>query len=226
MAGRPEVEPIESCRAGSGASAPEGERPSTQDELGELRGRFRSRRVEPAELILTRRRLPQRRRLAALVSLVFRGSFALALVYGALFNFSIVRGSSMSPSIFDGDRILIDHLSYLFNDVRRGDIVVLRYPLDPRLDYIKRVIGLPGDRIEIRSGRVWVNGEELLEDYVDVPDLASRVSTRVCEGSVFVLGDNRCHSSDSREFGQVPFENLRGKVDVRVWPLGRVGLIQ
>ncbi|MEM7518309.1 MAG: signal peptidase I, partial [Planctomycetota bacterium] len=110
-------------------------------------------------------------------------------------------------------------------DVRRGDIVVLRYPLDPRLDYIKRVIGLPGDAIDIEGGRVWVNGEELDEEYVEVPDLGSRVHQRVRDGHVFVLGDNRCHSSDSREFGQVPHENLRGKVDMRIWPLGRVGLI-
>ena len=158
----------------------------------------------------------------------FSARFVLVLlvVYGLLFNFSVVRGSSMSPSIFDGDRILIDHFTYLFTDVGRGDIVVLQYPLDPRLDYIKRVIGVPGDEIVIEKGRVFVNGEELQEQYVDVPDLSSRLQTYVMKGHYFVLGDNRCHSSDSREFGQVPVENLRGKVDLRVWPLGRIGLIQ
>ena len=159
------------------------------------------------------------------VSLTIRGSLALVLLYGLLFNFSVVRGSSMSPSIFDGDRILIDHFSYLFSEVRRGDIVVMQYPLDPKLDYIKRVVGLPGDEILIDRGQVFVNGEKLEEQYVDVPDLRGRVHTIVRPHHYFVLGDNRCHSSDSREFGQVPVENLLGKVDLRVWPLGRIGLI-
>ena len=72
---------------------------------------------------------------------------------------------------------------------------------------------------------MFVNDEPLDEEYVDVPDLSSRMQTYVMKGHYFVLGDNRCHSSDSREFGQVPAENLRGKVDLRVWPLGRIGLI-
>jgi signal peptidase I len=170
-------------------------------------------------------RAAPRRLFSPFVSVVIRSTLALVVLYGLLFNFSVVRGSSMSPSIFDGDRILIDHFSYLFSDVRRGDIIVLQYPLDPKLDYIKRVVGLPGDEILIDRGQVFVNGEKLEEDYVDVPDLRGRVHTRVEEDHFFVLGDNRCHSSDSREFGQVPVENLLGKVDLRVWPLGRIGLI-
>src|SRR5438094_188831 len=73
------------------------------------------------------------------------------LAYALLFNLSVVRGSSMAPGIHDGDRILVDRLSYLFQDVRRGDVVVLQYPLDPSLDYIKRVIGLPGDEVRIED---------------------------------------------------------------------------
>ena len=166
-----------------------------------------------------------RHRFAPLISLTLRGTLALVVLYGLLFNFSVVRGSSMSPSIFDGDRILIDHFSYLFSSVQRGDIIVLQYPLDPKLDYIKRVVGLPGDEILIEGGRVFVNGERLHEEYVDVPDLRSRLHTVVSENNFFVLGDNRCHSSDSREFGLVPAVNVLGKVDLRVWPLGRVGII-
>ncbi len=160
-----------------------------------------------------------------LLRVSLRGTLALAVLYGLLFNFSVVRGSSMSPSIFDGDRILIDHFSYLFSDVSRGDIIVLQYPKDPKLDYIKRVVGLPGDEIVIERGLVFVNGEKLHEEYVDVPDLRSKLQTVVKDDHFFVLGDNRCHSSDSREFGQVPGENLLGKVDLRVWPLGRIGII-
>ncbi len=159
------------------------------------------------------------------LSLTLRGTLGLVVLYGLLFNFSVVRGSSMSPSIFDGDRILIDHFSYLFSEVKRGDIIVLQYPLDPKLDYIKRVVGLPGDEVLIDGGRVFVNGERLHEEYVDVPDLRSKLHTVVSDNHFFVLGDNRCHSSDSREFGLVPGENLLGKVDLRVWPLGRIGII-
>lgn len=149
----------------------------------------------------------------------------LLAAYGLLFNFSIVRGSSMSPGIHDGDRIVIDHLSYVLGDVRRGDIVVLEYPLDPTVDYIKRVIGLPGDRIRIEGARVVVNGRSIDEPYVAAPDPRTHLDIEVQPGTYFVMGDNRRHSSDSREFGLVPRENLVGKVDVRVWPPQRAGLL-
>lgn len=149
----------------------------------------------------------------------------LFVAYGLMFNFSVVRGSSMAPGIHDGDRILVDHLSYVFQDVHRGDIVVLQYPLDPSLDYIKRVIGVPGDKVEIEHGRVNVNGRALDEAYVAEQDPRARVSVVVEPDHFFVLGDNRPHSSDSREFGQVPRANLRGKVEVRVWPPERMGML-
>lgn len=149
----------------------------------------------------------------------------LFLAYALLFNVSVVRGNSMSPNIHDGDRILIQPWSFLFEDVDRGDIVVLRYPLDPRLDYIKRVIGIPGDDILIGGGKVYVNGVCLDEPYVDLPDFDSFQRVVVEEGHYFVLGDNRRRSSDSREFGLVPAANLRGKVEVRLWPLARIGSI-
>lgn len=149
----------------------------------------------------------------------------LFVAYGLMFNFSVVRGSSMAPGIHDGDRILVDHLSYVFQEVNRGDIVVLQYPLDPSLDYIKRVIGVPGDRVEIRGGSVFVNGERLDEPYVSEQDPRARCSVVVDPEHYFVLGDNRAHSSDSREFGQVPRANLRGKVDVRIWPPERIGVL-
>ena len=159
------------------------------------------------------------------LSLALKIGIPLFLAYGLMFNFSVVRGSSMSPGIHDGDRILVDHLSYVFQDVRRGDIVVLQYPLDPRLDYIKRVVGLPGDEIRILGGRVLVNGSVLDEPYVDEQDAATDVAAIVEPDHFFVLGDNRPHSSDSREFGQVPRVYLRGKVDLRVWPPSRAGAL-
>ena len=147
------------------------------------------------------------------------------LAYTFLFNLSVVRGSSMAPRIHDGDRILIDHISYLFGDVVRGDIVVLKYPLDPSVDYIKRVIGLPGDEILMEDGIVWVNGQKLDEPYVASQDRKSRVLTHVKPAHFFVLGDNRQRSSDSREFGQVPQDYVRGKVEIRLWPPMRIGSI-
>ncbi|MEM9382276.1 MAG: signal peptidase I, partial [Planctomycetota bacterium] len=122
----------------------------------------------------------------------------------------------------------VDHVSYLFASVGRGDVVVLRYPMNPSLDYVKRIVGLPGDRVQIIDGLVWVNGELLEEPYVDpdANDPYAFVDTIVEEDSYFVLGDNRIRSSDSREFGQVPREYLRGKVRVRLWPLMRAGVIR
>ena len=143
-----------------------------------------------------------------------------------LFNFSIVRGQSMRPGIQDGDRILINRFSYMFTPVERGDIVVLGYPLDPSLDYIKRVIGVPGDEIQIRAGEVFLNGTSMREPYVADLDPSSYCTTTVEPGHYFVLGDNRPHSSDSREFGQVHKDLLKGKVDVRLWPPLRAGLLE
>jgi signal peptidase I len=145
--------------------------------------------------------------------------------YLLVFNLSVVRGSSMAPGIHDGDRILVGQWSYLLSDVERGDVVVMRYPVDPRLDYIKRVIGVPGDEIRMSSGSVWVNGERLDEPYVDSLDEEVHYYTKVRDEHFFVLGDNRPHSSDSREFGQVHRDLLKGRVDVRIWPPSRVGWI-
>ena len=157
---------------------------------------------------------------------VFRVSSLLLVFYSFFFNLSVVRGSSMAPGIQDGDRILVEPWSYLFGPVERGDVIVLRYPLDPEIDYIKRVIGLPGDRVTLAGGMVWVNGELLDEPYVAELDPSSSLSIVVAPGNYFVLGDNRPRSSDSREFGFVPEEYVRGRVDVRLWPLERAGWIQ
>ena len=175
-----------------------------------------------------RPRRPRRRGTRTFFLLGIKLGVILVLAWGLLFNFSEVRGSSMEPGILDRDRILVDHFTYLLGPVRRGDVVVLRYPLDPSLDYIKRVIGLPGDKIEIFAGAVWVNGERIEEPYVDKQsmDPYSTVDTTVRSGHYYVLGDNRLRSSDSREFGQVPFEYLRGKVRLRLWPLDRLGLVE
>ncbi len=151
----------------------------------------------------------------------------LAALFTTLaFNLSVVRGHSMAPGIHDGDRILVEPWSYLFGQVRRGDVVVLQSPLDPRVDYVKRVIGLPGDEVLIAAGSVWVNGDLLAEPYALDGDKGIFQWARVMPEHYFVLGDNRPQSADSREFGQVPATLLRGRVDLRVWPPTRAGRIQ
>ena len=160
------------------------------------------------------------------VGSAFRVSFLALLFYALFFNLSVVRGSSMTPGIQDGDRILVEPWSYLLGPIERGDVIVLRYPLDPEIDYIKRVIGLPGDRVSMARGHVWVNGAVLDEPYVESIDPSSVLSLIVEPGRYFVLGDNRPRSSDSREFGLVPEEFVRGRVDLRLWPLGRAGFVE
>ena len=167
--------------------------------------------------------------LGAACARVFFGGLRVGLgafcFYAVFFNLSVVRGSSMTPGIEDGDRILVEPWSYLFHGAERGDVVVLRYPLDPDVDYIKRVIGLPGDRVTLADGRVWVNGQLLDEPYVLDDDPTSYLSVEVEAEHYFVLGDNRPRSSDSREFGQVPDRLLRGRVDLRLWPPARMGWV-
>ena len=173
--------------------------------------------------VATPERTEPRRRNA--LALGLQGAVLALFTYVLVFNCSVVRGSSMAPGIHDGDRILIDHFSYMFHPMERGDVVVLKYPFDPSVDYIKRVIGLPGDEVVLEDGHVWVNGSEVLEPYVAQLDPLTRMSARILPAHVFVLGDNRPRSSDSREFGQVPRDYVRGKVELRVWPPDRFGRV-
>jgi signal peptidase I len=176
--------------------------------------------VDPS-VVDARSKRARRRRGWMLAQLACLGMMA----YVALFHVSVVRGSSMAPGIHDGDRIVVDHFAYLFQPVGRGDVVVLKYPLDPSLDYIKRIIGLPGDEVVIENGSVWVNGKALSEPYVASADPLTRTHVRVQPAHYFVLGDNRPRSSDSREFGQVPMDYVRGRVEVRLWPPSRIGTV-
>src|SRR5690242_19767217 len=116
-----------------------------------------------------------------------------------------VEGTSMMPSLDDQERIFVNKYVYRLEPIQRGDIVVFRYPRDTSKSFIKRVIGLAGDRIRIDSGEVFVNGEELDEDYVPAAyaDQRSYPETVVPPGSYFVLGDHRTMSNDSRDFGPV-----------------------
>lgn len=142
-----------------------------------------------------------------------------------------IPSGSMEPTLQIRDRLIIEKISYHFNPPEHGDIVVFwppeseTQPGQRRVAYIKRVVGLPGDVIEVRDGAVVRNGEVLDEPYTKAPADSPWGPETVPEGAYLVLGDNRNSSADSRFWGFLPQENIIGKAVVRFWPLGRVGLL-
>lgn len=139
-----------------------------------------------------------------------------------------VEGTSMMPSLDDQERIFVNKYVYRLEPIQRGDIVVFRYPRDTSKSFIKRVIGLAGDRIRIDSGEVFVNGEELDEDYVPAAyaDQRSYPETVVPPNSYFVLGDHRTMSNDSRDFGPVNVGFIYGKAVFGYWPVDKMGRVR
>ena len=139
-----------------------------------------------------------------------------------------VEGTSMMPSLSDQERIFINKFIYRWEPIARGDLVVFHYPHDPAKSYIKRVIGIAGDQVEIRHGWVYVNGELLFEPYVldDYRDERSYGPVSVPPDSYFVLGDHRNFSNDSRDFGSVQREYIYGKAVFAYWPAERVGKLR
>lgn len=139
----------------------------------------------------------------------------------------VVDGSSMVPTLHDGERLLVDKLTYRFSEPERGDIVVFKFPANPKYRYIKRVIGVPGDKILIEGGSVYLNGVRLAEGYVSEPVRERFGPFEVPEGHIFVLGDNRNNSQDSRYtlVGYVPYKLIEGRALVRYWPLNTLTLI-
>jgi signal peptidase I len=136
-----------------------------------------------------------------------------------------VQGTSMEPLLRDGDRILVNKLAYRVGPIERGDVVVFWYPRDPSVSFIKRVVGLPGDQVEIRAGQVFVNGTPVREAYLprEFRDLDSLPLTEVRRGYYFVLGDHRRSSNDSRSWGLVPEKYIYGRATFRFWPLDEIG---
>src|SRR5579864_6251985 len=139
-----------------------------------------------------------------------------------------VEGTSMMPSLEDQERIFVNKFVYRLEPIERGDIVVFRYPRDPSKSYIKRVIGVGGDRIRIDGGQVYVNEEPLDEDYVPpaYADARSYPETVVPHSSYFVLGDHRSMSNDSRDFGLVNQSFIYGKAVFGYWPMDKVGRVR
>ncbi len=144
---------------------------------------------------------------------------------------TVVSGESMYPSLRDGDNLIVDKLSYRFTDPKRYDIVVFPFQYQEGTFYIKRVIGLPGETVQIQDGAIYINGKVLMESYgneeIRNPGSASAEIT-LGEDEYFVLGDNRNNSSDSREpsVGNITRENIIGKVLFRIWPFSEIGFVR
>jgi signal peptidase I len=139
-----------------------------------------------------------------------------------------VEGTSMMPSLDDQERIFVNKYVYRLEPIQRGDIVVFRYPRDPSKSFIKRVIGLAGDRIRIEAGEVFLNGQPLEEDYVPYAyaDQRSYPEIVVPANSYFVLGDHRSMSNDSRDFGAVNVGYIYGKAVFGYWPMDKMGRVR
>lgn len=135
-----------------------------------------------------------------------------------------VENISMQPTLHQDQFILVNKLAYRLGTFQRGDIVIFHFPGDPKEDYIKRVIGLPGDLIEIRDEKVFVNGQMLEEAYIAAPPNYIK-SYKVPEDGLFVLGDNRNQSSDSHMWGHVPTSNVVGKALIVYWPLQELKIL-
>ncbi len=164
--------------------------------------------------------------------------FETLVVFGAIFaiiylfvaQFHKVSGASMVPTMHDGDYLITEKVTYRFGDPRRGDIVVLKNPRDNSQDFIKRIITVPGDTIRVENNQIFVNGLKLDETYLPAGTL-THAGTFVTEGveikagtsQYFVFGDNRNHSSDSREWGPVTKKEFVGKALFRYWPLQAIG---
>jgi signal peptidase I len=135
-----------------------------------------------------------------------------------------VDGASMEPTLQSGEFVIVNKLAYLFGEPTTGDVIVFHFPRDPDQEYIKRIIGLPGDRVEIKNGEVYVNDRVLDEDYI----AASPVYEDILEvpgDSLIVLGDNRNNSSDSHNWGPVPLDYVIGKAMFVYWPPTEWGVL-
>ena len=165
--------------------------------------------------------------LAVILALIIRAFLVQA--------FKIPTGS-MRPTLIENDRVLVNKILYRYKEPERGDIIVFKYPVDGKRDFIKRLVGLPGETLEIRQGKVYINGEALPENlliqkfyYYNREDWdygKENQKIKIPQDSFFVLGDNSAQSSDSRNWGFVPRKNLIGKAFLIYWPPRRIRLVE
>lgn len=157
----------------------------------------------------------------------------MVMIYLFVMSPQEINGASMEPNFHNGEYILTNKIEYKLTDPKRGDVVIFKSPRNKDIDYIKRVIGLPGDVVALKNNTIYVNGKRLDERYL-APDvyifggsyLREGSEVVIPDGKYFVMGDNRPHSSDSREFGPIAKEDFIGKAIFRYWPFDKTGLIQ
>lgn len=147
----------------------------------------------------------------------------------------IVEGKSMEPTLSNAEYLIVDKIEYRLHDPKRGDVIVFRAPEAPDQNYIKRIIGLPGETVTIQNTTVYVDGKEISERYIASHAITQRsddetptfyLEQKMGPNEYFVMGDNRDHSSDSRRWGPLPKENILGKAQVVLFPIPNLGFIQ
>jgi signal peptidase I len=176
--------------------------------------------------------------LADFIETIVVAAAIFVIVYLFLLQPHQVKGASMQPNFKDGEYILTDKISYRFQNPQRGDVVILKAPTDPDVDFIKRIIGLPGEKIKISDGKIVIfnsnkkNGFTLKEPYRIIgttsggKEAPQNTEIQIPQDSYFVLGDNRLESYDSRSWGFLPKKNIIGKAWLRYWPLNVFGFVQ
>lgn len=166
---------------------------------------------------------------------LFIAAILVIIIRWFIFAPFIVDGPSMEPNFHTRERLIVNKIIYNIRTPERGEVVVFHAPSG--VDYIKRVIALPGEKIRIQNNKVYINGEELKEPYLQeaIDDYKTRTGSNynvdfsevtVEEGKVFVMGDNRVNSQDSRVIGAVAFDKIVGRADVRFWPLAKLGFVK
>ena len=176
--------------------------------------------------------------LVDIVETVVVAAAIFVVVYLFLLQPHQVKGASMEPNFHDGEYILTDKISYRFSEPRRGDVVIFKAPTNPNVDFIKRIVALPGEKLEIKNNKIIVFNDEnpkgftLSEPYQVMEPIAG--GTYLREGKIvevpadnyLVFGDNRTHSFDSREWGPLPRKSIIGKSWLRYWPLSKISIIK
>lgn len=162
--------------------------------------------------------------------------FAIAIflfIYLLVLQPHKIKGDSMQPNYPDGEFLLTDKVTYRFNQPKRGDVIVFEAPIAPGEEYIKRIIGLPGNTVSVKGGKVYINNQELNESYLKDTlytsggtFLADGQSITVPNNEYFVLGDNRPASSDSRTWGYITKQEITGRAWIIYWPPDKMGLVK
>jgi len=166
-----------------------------------------------------------------IIEVVFIATVTVFIIRSFLVQPFVVSGASMEPTFSERDYLLIDEITYRFREPKRGEVIVFRYPLDKRVFFIKRIIGMPGEEVISQQGKIKIlkDGEEISiqEDYIPPSSrFPDSFKVELNENQFFVLGDNRLESFDSKNWGAIPRENIIGIARVRVFPFGKIDYIE